>query len=124
MSSNVLAQLIGGQRQPSGPPPDGAMPAILMAARHRAGPPLRIRRYPSDEGLPFWRWDCTGCGEYGGGRHHVDAVARALRHCKEHPGHRSSLLPPARCRQPDTYLPLHPMLYAVDDDPPPEPLAL
>ena len=34
------------------------------------------------------------------------------------------LLPPARCRQGDSRLPVHPMLYAVDDDPPPMPLAI
>lgn len=124
MSSNVLAEIIGGQRRPLGPPPVVEMSAILEAARQSAGAPLRIRRHTSDEGAPFWRWDCESCGEYGGGRHHEDAVARALRHCREHPDHRSSLLPPARCRQPDTYLPLHPMLYAVDDDPPPEPLSI
>jgi hypothetical protein len=124
MSSNVLAEIIGGQRRPLGPPPIVEMPAILEAARQSAGAPLQIRRHTSEEGSPFWRWDCAGCGEYGGGRHHEDAVARALRHCGEHPQHRSSLLPPARCRQPDTFLPLHPMLYAVDDDPPPEPLAI
>lgn len=124
MTSNLLAELIGGQRRPSGPPPAVAMPAILRAARHRAGPPLRIRRHTSDEGLPFWRWDCESCGEYGGGRHHPDAVSRAMRHCQEHPDHRSSLLPPASCRQPDTYLPLHPMLFSVDDDPGPEPLSI
>ncbi|GIF36500.1 hypothetical protein Axi01nite_08110 [Actinoplanes xinjiangensis] len=110
MSSNSLAEVIGAQRQPPRVDP--------------AGPPLRIRRHTSDEGAPFWRWDCSGCGEYGGGRHHEDAVTRALRHCHEHPDHRSSLLPPARCREPHTYLPLHPMLYALDDDPPPAPLAI
>jgi hypothetical protein len=47
-----------------------------------------------------------------------------MRHCAEHPRHRSSLLPPAKCRQPDPRLPVHPMLYAVDDDPPPVPLAI
>ena len=62
-------------------------------------------------------------GEYGGGRHHPDAVSRAMRHCAEHPEHRSSLLPPTLCRQRDNFLPLHPMLFAVDDDPGPPPLA-
>jgi hypothetical protein len=124
VTSNLLAEFIAAQRRPSSPPPAFAMPAILTAASHRAGPPLRIRRHTSDEGLPFWRWDCESCGEYGGGRHHADAVTRATRHCQEHPEHRSSLLPPAGCRQPDTYLPLHPMLYAVDDDPGPEPLSI
>jgi hypothetical protein len=112
MSSNLLAEMIGAQRRPVGP------------ERSLSAPPLLIRRHTSDEGAPFWRWDCSGCGEYGGGRHHDDAVVRALRHCAEHPDHRSSLLPPARCREPHTYLPLHPMLYAIDDDPPPEPLAI
>ena len=124
MTSNLLAELIGGQRRPSGPPPAREMPAILHAARHRAGPPLKIRRHTSEEGLPFWRWDCDSCGEYGGGRHHSDAISRANRHCHEHPEHRSSLLPPASCRRPDTFLPLHPMLYAVDDEPGPEPLSI
>ncbi|WP_433297700.1 hypothetical protein ACQP2F_41675 [Actinoplanes sp. CA-030573] len=108
--------------RPSGPPPAVAMPAILAAAQQEAGPPLRIRRHFSDEGQPFWRWDCETCGEYGGGRHHPDAMSRAMRHCNEHPQHRSSLLPPALCRQRDAFLPLHPMLFAVDDDPPPPPL--
>ncbi|GAA1633316.1 hypothetical protein [Actinoplanes couchii] len=112
MSSNLLAELIDARRRPPMP--------FLPPAR----PPLQIRRRLSDEGAPFWRWDCTGCGEYGGGRHHEDAMNRALRHCHEHPVHRSSLLPPAHCREPHTYLPLHPMLYAIDDDPPPEPLRL
>lgn len=124
-TSNVLAQIIGPEpRRPAGPPPAGAMPAILAAARQEAGPPLRIRRRESEEGQFFWRWDCEGCGEYGGGRHHEDAVTRAMRHCTEHPEHRSSLLPPALCRQRDQFLPLHPMLFAVDDDPGPEPLAV
>ena len=117
-TSNVLAQIIGA----GGPPAAGDMPAILAAAQQVAGPPLRIRRHFSDEGQPFWRWDCETCGEYGGGRHHPDAVTRAMRHCGEHPDHPSSLLPPAVCRQRDAYLPLHPMLFAVDDDPPPPPL--
>ncbi|GGN03313.1 hypothetical protein FHR83_001028 [Actinoplanes campanulatus] len=111
MLSNLLAEIIGAQRRP--PATD----------RSPAGPPLRIRRHAAAEGAPFWRWDCSGCGEYGGGQHHDDAVSRALRHCREHPEHRSSLVPPACCRQERTYLPLHPMLYALDDDPPPEPLA-
>ncbi|MEV4349583.1 hypothetical protein AB0J83_34410 [Actinoplanes sp. NPDC049596] len=124
-TSNVLAQIIGEQaRRPAGPPPAGSMPAILAAAQEEAGPPLKIRRYPSDEGPAFWRWDCGNCGEYGGGRHHSDAVTRAMRHCAEHPEHRSSLLPPLLCRQRDNFVPLHPMLHAVDDDPPPPPLAV
>ena len=119
-TSNVLAQIIGGQKPQ--PPAAIAMPAILAAAQQQAGPPLRIRRHFSEEGQPFWRWDCEMCGEYGGGRHHQDAVSRATRHCAEHQEHRSSLLPPALCRQRDAFLPLHPMLFAVDDDPPPPPL--
>jgi hypothetical protein len=125
-TSNVLAQIIGGGtapvQRPAGPPSAGDMPAILAAAQRKAGPPLRIRRHLSEEGVPFWRWDCETCGEYGGGRHHPDAVSRAARHCAEHPEHPSSLLPPAVCRQRDAFLPLHPMLFAVDDDPPPPPL--
>jgi hypothetical protein len=110
-----------------GLPPAGEMAAILEAAvaRHsRSGAALRIRRYESDEGPAFWRWDCARCGEYGGGRHHGDAVSRALRHCAEHPEHRSSLLPPARCREREAGVPLHPMLFALDDDPPPPPLSI
>jgi hypothetical protein len=124
-TSSVLAEVIGdGRRRPAAPPAIADMPAILTAAQRDAGPPLRIRRYDSDEGPAYWRWDCAGCGEYGGGRHHRDAITRAMRHCAEHPQHRSSLLPPAKCRQPDLRLPAHPMLYAVDDDPPPVPLAI
>jgi hypothetical protein len=102
------------------------MAAVLAAvAQRHAGPPLKIRRYASDEGPAFWRWDCAQCGEYGGGRHHPDAVARAMRHCTEHPEHRSSLLPPARCRERAAgMVPVHPMLFAVDDDPPPPPLSI
>ena len=123
-TSDVLAHIIGGESRRSVEPPSvGAMPAILAAAQEEAGPPLKIRRYEADDVPAFWRWDCASCGEYGGGRHHHDAVARALRHCAEHPDHPSSLLPPALCRQRDAYLPLHPMLFAVDDDPPPAPLA-
>ena len=126
-SSSVLAEIVGGEvRRPVGPPPAGEMAAILAAAaaRHQqAGPALKIRRHESDEGPAFWRWDCARCGEYGGGRHHPDAISRAMRHCAEHPDHRSSLLPPTRCRQPEAGVPVHPMLFAVDDDPPPPPLA-
>jgi hypothetical protein len=124
-TSDVLAQIIGqASRRPQEPPPAGAMPAILAAAREEAGPPLKIRKYDADDGPAYWRWDCGQCGEYGGGRHHVDAVTRAMRHCGEHPEHRSSLLPPALCRQQDSFLPLHPMLFAVDEDAPPPPLAI
>jgi hypothetical protein len=123
--SNVLAQIIGdGPRRALTPPPTEAMPAILAAAQHEAGPPLKIRRFDGEDGPAFWRWDCANCGEYGGGRHHADAITRAMRHCGEHPQHHSSLLPPALCRQRDAFLPLHPMLFAVDDDPGPEPLAV
>jgi hypothetical protein len=125
VTSNVLAHLIGEPpRRALEPPPAGQMPAILAAAQLEAGPPLRIRRYESEDGPAFWRWDCAHCGEYGGGRHHADAITRAMRHCGEHPGHRSSLLPPTLCRQRDVFLPLHPMLFAVDDDAGPEPLAV
>ena len=123
-TSEMLAQITGGGlRRALEPPPAGAMPAILAAAQQEAGPPLKIRRFEGDDGLSFWRWDCGNCGEYGGGRHHPDAVSRAMRHCAEHPEHRSSLLPPVLCRQRDVFLPLHPMLFAVDDDPPPPPLS-
>jgi hypothetical protein len=124
--TSVLAELLAGpvQRVPGFPPATDEMPAILAAARHRAGPPLKIRRYESEDGTSYWRWDCTNCGEYGGGRHHPDAVTRAMRHCFEHPAHGSSLLPPARCRERDNRLAVHPMLFAVDDDPPPPPLAV
>jgi hypothetical protein len=124
-SSSVLAEVIGDEpKRPQGPPPAGEMAAILAAAvREHAGPPLKIRRYESEDGPAFWRWDCAQCGEYGGGRHHPDAITRAMRHCGEHPEHRSSLLPPAHCRQHrETGMPAHPMLFAVDDDPPPEPI--
>jgi len=124
-TSSVLADLIGGgMRRPAEPPPAADMPAILAAAEIEAGPPLRIRRHESDQGTAFWRWDCVGCGEYGGGRHHADAITRAMRHCGEHPQHRSSLLPPVKCRQKDSRSAAHPMLFAVDDDPPPVPLAI
>jgi hypothetical protein len=123
--SSALAEIGDGSGRPSGPPPPADMAAVLAAvATRHAGPPLAIRRYASDEGAAFWRWDCAQCGEYGGGRHHPDAIARALRHCREHPQHRSSLLPPARCRQEPTQVLVHPMLFAVDDDPPPPPLSI
>lgn len=124
-SSDVLAEVIGGELRVTSPPPTGEMTTILQAAaaRHnRSGPALRIRRHASDEGPAYWRWDCARCGEYGGGRHHRDAINRAMRHCDEHPGHRSSLLPPTRCREREVGVPPHPMLFAVDDDPPPPPL--
>jgi hypothetical protein len=125
-TTSALAEIIGGNGRPSGPPPAADMAAVLAAvARRHAGPPLKIRRYASDDGPAFWRWDCSQCGEYGGGRHHPDAVTRALRHCTEHPEHKSSLLPPARCRERETgMVPMHPMLFAVDDDPPPPPLSI
>ena len=124
-TGSALAEIIGdGPRRTSGPPATADMTAILAAAQHRSGPPLRIRRHDSDEGPAYWRWDCGNCGEYGGGRHHSDAVSRAMRHCAEHPEHRSSLLPPARCRERDHRLAVHPMLFALDDDPGPPPLAV
>jgi len=127
-SSSALSEIIesGPRRLPHQPPPAGEMAAILAeAARRHAGPPLKIRRFVGEDGPAFWRWDCFQCGEYGGGRHHGDAVTRAMRHCAEHPQHRSSLLPPARCRQSaDAPAPAHPMLFAMDDDPPPPPLAI
>ena len=124
-TSDVLAQIIGeGPRRPAGPPSPRAMPAILAAAQQEAGPPLKIRKFDGEDGPAFWRWDCANCGEYGGGRHHSDAVNRAMRHCSEHPQHRSSLLPPTRCRERESAPPAHPMLYAVDDDPPPPPLSI
>ena len=127
-SSSLLAGIIGaGAGRADGPPRAGEMAAILRAAvvQHtRSGPALTIRRFDSAEGPAFWRWDCARCGEYGGGRHHSDAVNRAMRHCSEHPQHRSSLLPPTRCRERESAPPAHPMLYAVDDDPPPPPLSV
>jgi hypothetical protein len=125
-TSSALAEIIGDRaRRALGPPAVGEMAAILVAAaQHRAGPPLKIRRFESAEGPAFWRWDCARCGEYGGGRHHPDAINRAMRHCSEHPEHRSSLLPPSRCRDHATpAAAVHPMLFAVDDDLPPVPLA-
>ena len=85
--SNMLAQIIGEQQQRrvEGPPSAGEMPAIIAAAQEESGPPLKIRRFLSDDGPAFWRWDCAHCGEYGGGRHHSDAINRATRHCVEHP---------------------------------------
>jgi hypothetical protein len=123
-TSSPLAESDDPERPTVGPPPNADMPAILAVAQREAGPPLRIRRHASDESPAYWRWDCAGCGEYGGGRHHPDAITRAMRHCAEHPVHRSSLLPPTRCQQGDPRLPVHPMLFAVDDDPPPMPLAI
>ena len=122
-TSSALAEIIGDNGRPSGPPPADMAAVLAAVAPRHVGPPLTIRRCASDEGPAFWRWDCAQCGEYGGGRHHPDAIARALRHCTEHPEHRSSLLPPARCQQP-TPAPVHPMLFAVDDDPPPPPLSI
>jgi hypothetical protein len=127
-SSSVLAEIVGDRvGRPAGPPPAAEMAEILAAAaaqHSRSRPALRIRRHDSDEGPAYWRWDCVRCGEYGGGRHHPDAVSRALRHCAEHPQHRSSLLPPTRCRDGVAQTVVHPMLFAVDDDPPPPPLSI
>lgn len=113
--SSMLAEITGRAvgRQPAGP---------AASVRHRVPPALKIRRCIPDDGPAFWRWDCARCGEYGGGRHHPDAMTRAMRHCGEHPEHRSSLLPPVRCREADQH-PVHPAMFAMDDDPPPEPLA-
>jgi hypothetical protein len=106
-SSSVLAGLPGGVPGERAEPPD-------------AGPALLIRRCQPADGPTYWRWDCRRCGEYGGARSHPDAVARAGRHCAEHPGHRSSLVPPVRCRlrQPT----VHPALFLPADEeagPPP-----
>ncbi|GGL01724.1 hypothetical protein [Mangrovihabitans endophyticus] len=125
--SSAPAGLIGGHDRSTEVQPPERVAAILAAAAARHSetqPALRIRRYDSDEGPAYWRWDCARCGEYGGGRHHPDAITRALRHCAEHPQHRSSLLPPARCRTRAAATPDHPMLFAVDDDPPPPPLSV
>jgi hypothetical protein len=126
-TGSVLAEIIGdGPRRYSEPPAAGQMAAILAAAvQHHASPALKIRRHAAEDGPAYWRWDCARCGEYGGGRHHTDAISRAMRHCAEHPQHRSSLLPPMRCREAAVLQPApdHPMLFAVDDDPPPEPLS-
>lgn len=73
-----------------------------------AGRPLRVSLSRPGVGPAYWRWDCRRCGEYGGGAYHADALGRALRHCAEHPEHRSALLPPVRCRQRSA--PLHPVL--------------
>lgn len=115
-SSSVLADVAG--------PPVAEEMAAAADRHNRSGTALRIRRQHSDEGPAYWRWDCARCGEYGGGRHHSDAVTRALRHCSEHPEHRSSLLPPTRCREREERVVVHPMLFAVDDDPPPPPLSI
>lgn len=118
--TSMLAGIVGGR-------PAGPAPVDLPAPRSGEPPPARraltIRRCEPEEGPAFWRWDCAACGEYGGGRHHPDAITRAMRHCHEHPEHRSSLLPPVRCRKPDNRLAVHPALYAMDDDPPPAPLS-
>ncbi|RZU50075.1 hypothetical protein EV385_1837 [Krasilnikovia cinnamomea] len=119
MSGNAPTGIVGdGRAEMVGDGPDPS-PVVVTLPVSR---PLRIRRYASDEGPGYWRWDCADCGEYGGGRHHTDAVTRAMRHCGEHPHHRSSLLPPIRCRQAEPARTVHPMLFAVDDDPPPPPL--
>jgi hypothetical protein len=120
--TSVLAELIGDT--PNGPAP-ADMPAILAAVQsHPVRPALKIRRCEPEEGPAFWRWDCASCGEYGGGRHHPDAITRAMRHCGEHPEHRSSLLPPVRCRDRESKFAGHPAMFAVDDDPPPIPLSI
>ena len=121
--TSMLAGIIGESSR--GPAP-ADMPAILAAVQQQQQrPALKIRRCEPDEGPAFWRWDCGMCGEYGGGRHHRDAITRAMRHCGEHPEHRSSLLPPVRCRERERErLPVHPAMFAVDDDPPPIPLSI
>lgn len=93
-----------------------AQPATAGAEADR---PLRVRRCEPTVGPAYWRWDCAACGEYGGGENHRGAMSRALRHCAEHPEHRSALLPPLRCRQePPAQHPvlLDPVLPAGDDD--------
>lgn len=125
--TSVLAEIVGDGWDEAAPvvvPAQAvAVPAPAVALR-RARTTLKIRRCRPVEGPAFWRWDCAMCGEYGGGRHHPDAVSRAMRHCAEHPEHRSSLLPPVRCREPESRLSVHPALFAVDDDPPPAPLSI
>jgi hypothetical protein len=121
---SVTSVPAGNVGEKSDGPAPADMPAILAAVHRDTRPALRIRRCEPDEGPAFWRWDCARCGEYGGGRHHFDAVSRAMRHCTEHPEHRSSLLPPVRCRTPEVRLAVHPMLFALDDDPPPVPLSI
>ncbi len=79
-----------------------------------AGPAIVVRRCRPEEGPSYWRWDCRRCGEYGGGRSHPDAISRATRHCAEHPQHRSSLLPPVRCRERHA-APVHPALFLLPD---------
>ncbi|MFI5931695.1 hypothetical protein [Actinoplanes sp. NPDC051494] len=118
-ATSALAGIIGQASRAERDAPAGS-PSV----RRSVEPPLTIRRFESEDGPAYWRWDCAGCGEYGGGRHHPDAITRAMRHCAEHPGHSSSLLPPARCRDRDSRLSVHPMLFAVDDDPPPAPLSI
>lgn len=119
--TSVPAEIVGDR---SSRPAPVEMPATPPALPLGTPPALRIRRCEPEDGAAFWRWDCARCGEYGGGRHHSDAVTRAMRHCTEHPDHRSSLLPPVRCRTPEGRLAVHPMLFAVDDDPPPVPLSI
>ena len=72
--------------------------------------PLLVRRCRPTVGPAYWRWDCRRCGEYGGGEHHPGAVVRALRHCAEHPEHRSALLRPLACRQQQRPTRTHPVL--------------
>lgn len=82
-----------------------------------AGRPLRVWRCRPTVGAAYWRWDCRQCGEYGGAVGHPDALARARRHCAEHPRHRSALVPPERCREAPPLL--HPALLV-----PPGPLEI
>ncbi len=87
---------------------------VPASAPAPSGPALVVRRCRPEEGDAYWRWDCRRCGEYGGGRSHPDAITRAGRHCAEHPQHRSSLLPPVRCRERN--LAVHPALFAPIDE--------
>lgn len=60
---------------------------------------MRVDRCRPGTGVPYWRWRCRWCGDFGGGRDHGDTFTRALRHCTEHPYHPSSLVPGTRCAQ-------------------------
>jgi len=84
-------------------------PAPVLAV-----PALIVRRCRPEDGPAYWRWDCRRCGEYGGGGSQPDAIERATRHCGEHPEHRSSLIPPVRCRE--RRLAVHPALFATAED--------
>ena len=80
-------------------------------------PPARLRGGPGRSGAGTAR---TAASTAAGGTTRTRCPGR----CGTAPSTRntaSSLLPPALCRQRDAFLPLHPMLFAVDDDPPPPP---